>query len=452
MNLDKSSSNQYQQPSALRVCLDQVKPFIVSFSLDSKGSRILQNSIVLAEQSTREIVFQQLFPYSQHLMKNQFANFVLQEFFNYDPLQSLVIEIIGSDIYYTRYSLIEMNAMQNQSSTTEVTKPAPSPKMNWSKVDYMKYRDESFVLRLACLMKDRMIDLSFDKHSCRVVQRSLELLPFDVSTQLIQELQPCIILAVNDHNANHVIQKIVRTQPPNSFLFLLEALADIHVVKEILTNQFSCRVVQHIIDNSPVTMSGTLIRTLINQSNDLVTSSYGNYIMQKIILSSYPNASRDILVALSGRIAELCLHKYSSNVIEKICEYGTDADRRSIINEFMRFQGGSQVMKQHPIVSLLLDTYANYVVQKVLICCGVELRESLCRIIINNAQILSSSMHWRHIITSLNKVAGSISDQHLRQQVLNLVSSNARYLRGTTFPTGNSDTDSRLSPRDFFTQ
>ena len=41
--------------------------------------------------------------------------------------------------------------------------------------------------------------------------------------------------------------------------------------------------------------------------------------------------------SIKGRVIELSNHKFASNVVEKCLEYGSEKDRKEIIDEFMEF-------------------------------------------------------------------------------------------------------------------
>jgi hypothetical protein len=53
----------------------------------------------------------------------------------------------------------------------------------------------------------KVLNLSLQMYSCRVVQRALEVLPLERRVSLVRELQDHAMRCVRDQNGNHVIQK-----------------------------------------------------------------------------------------------------------------------------------------------------------------------------------------------------------------------------------------------------
>ena len=44
-----------------------------------------------------------------------------------------------------------------------------------------------------------------------------------------------------------------------------------------------------------------------------------------------------IVRSIKGKVIELSNHKFASNVVEKCLQYGSEKDRKEIIDEFMEF-------------------------------------------------------------------------------------------------------------------
>jgi mRNA-binding protein PUF3 len=68
---------------------------------------------------------------------------------------------------------------------------------------------------------------------------------------------------------------------------------------------------------------------------DLCQNQYGNYVIQNIIEKQEIGKIISILEVLKGIIFEFSLHKYGSNVIEKLLIYGNARVRKEIINEVL---------------------------------------------------------------------------------------------------------------------
>ena len=59
-----------------------------------------------------------------------------------------------------------------------------------------------------------MRSLSLQMHGCRVIQKALESLPFDMQKEMIVELRESLMKCVEDQNGNHVVQKCIEQLPP----------------------------------------------------------------------------------------------------------------------------------------------------------------------------------------------------------------------------------------------
>merc|ERR1712039_262031 len=96
---------------------------------------------------------------------------------------------------------------------------------------------------------------------------------------------------------------------------------------------------------------------------------FGNYVVQHLICKGggKPNLYiPQIIGALSGRVSELCLHKFSSNVLEKCLAHALEPDRNTIVNELLN-PGNS--LPSVAVKSLLWHQFGNYVVQRALKVC-----------------------------------------------------------------------------------
>lgn len=94
----------------------------------------------------------------------------------------------------------------------------------------------------------------------------------------------------------------------------------------------------------------------------LVQDPFGNYVVQHVILMRSPDTSR-IIDALRGKMFELSLQKFSSNVLEKCLLNSGDKDRNKIINEILN---PPSCLPSEAVHALLFHQYGNYVFQQAL--------------------------------------------------------------------------------------
>jgi len=102
----------------------------------------------------------------------------------------------------------------------------------------------------------------------------------------------------------------------------------------------------------------SIIAQIASHCLDLVQDQFGNYVVQHII-STKPQFAPKIIVAMLGHIPELCVQKFSSNVIEKCLQASVSSSPdlyATIIKE----------ITDADLLALLQDRYANFVIQTAL--------------------------------------------------------------------------------------
>ncbi len=78
-----------------------------------------------------------------------------------------------------------------------------------------------------------------------------------------------------------------------------------------------------------------IIDIVLQEVYELSQDQYGNYLIQHIIEHQNQKEIRSILNQLKGKIFELSIHKYASNVIEKLLTYGSLNIKQIIIEEII---------------------------------------------------------------------------------------------------------------------
>ena len=150
---------------------------------------------------------------------------------------------------------------------------------------------------------------------------------------------------------------------PSEFQFIFDAAYD-HSL-EIATHRHGCCVLQRCLDFGAKEQFQELCKRLLSNIDKLTLDPFGNYVVQYIINKETERHNYDytykIVHLLKPKITELSLHKFGSNVIEKIL-------RTSIVSETMIVEllnnGGEK-----DIQTLLNDSYGNYVLQTALDIC-----------------------------------------------------------------------------------
>ena len=96
-----------------------------------------------------------------------------------------------------------------------------------------------------------------------------------------------------------------------------------------------------------------VIEQISNELIELVSDPFGNYAVSQIIEKWDPRICRPIFEKLATKIFELSIQKYSSCVIEKCLEYGSNGTRSIFIREIGRSER---------LYALVSHNYGNFVI------------------------------------------------------------------------------------------
>ncbi|BGP00131.1 hypothetical protein RTG_00087 [Rhodotorula toruloides ATCC 204091] len=319
--------------------LQDLAGHMVEFSGDQLGSRHIQTKLETATTEERNMVFKEILPNMLQLSTDVFANYVIQKFFEQ-----------GSQVQKTA---------------------------------------------MAKVLEGHVLQLSLQMYGCRVVQKALEYVLVDQQVRLVKELDGNVLKCARDAQSNHVIQRALERVPPEHLLFITNAcVGEVH---SLATHPYGCRVLQRIFENCPAHQTRTLLDELHRSTQHLIQDQYGNYVVQWV-LEKGDTADRSLVIAkVYGQLLPLAQQKFASNVVEKCILYGTDDERRRLIDEVLQTgHDGSSTIK-----AMLVHPYANYVIQKCLHSALSPQREALFAE--TTQQILNlrkySTTYSKHLVT-----------------------------------------------------
>ncbi len=92
----------------------------------------------------------------------------------------------------------------------------------------------------------------------------------------------------------------------------------------------------------------------------LITDQYGNYVTQHVIEHGRDDDRAKIIRLVTMQVVIFSKHKFASNVVEKSIQFGTENQRRGIMEALVR----SNDRGDSPIQILARDQYGNYVIRK----------------------------------------------------------------------------------------
>ncbi|KAL9537449.1 hypothetical protein MBANPS3_011765 [Mucor bainieri] len=345
--------------------LKDIAGHIVEFSGDQHGSRFIQQKLETANSEEKQMVFEEVLPNALQLMTDVFGNYVLQKFFEHG------------------------NQMQKSI--------------------------------LAKQMEGHVLSLSLQMYGCRVVQKALEHVLTEQQATLVGELDGCVLKCIKDQNGNHVIQKAIERVPAQHIQFIIDAFHG--QVYNLATHPYGCRVIQRMFEHCTESQTGPLLDELHRCTNQLVQDQYGNYVIQHILERGRPEDKAKIVDKILGQILPLSKHKFASNVVEKCVDYGSKRDRQLLIEEVIQNRADGT----YPLVTMMKDQYANYVVQKMLDVVDDDQREILVNKIRPHLQSLKKYTYGKHLIQKVEKlgVTYGLQDPNLDQQPANLEDAHA---------------------------
>jgi len=371
----KSSPSINASHSANRVPwgLKEIKGQLVEFAKDQHGSRFIQNQLESSgvDSADKDAVFEEILPNATELCADVFGNYVVQK--------------LLSDV------------------CTEEQKERLVDKA----------------------IKGHMLEHSNHMYSCRVIQKMVEcvfkvgdvkpgpdepggmLYSMEYQDELLCELEGEVLRCVRDANANHVIQKLLESVRPLLRIdFVFDAVKG--SVVELSKHQFGCRVAQRAMENADEERLKFFLEELMQDVENLVRDNFGNYVIQHIIAngSKHPkdsvvNITRARLVRIvTDNLLAFSQQKFSSNVVEKCMETGSQSERRAIIAKMLNDSGSP---RGTTLEQMMKDPYANYVLQSALKLAQPDQRKEIVKIIEENASTLKRLTYGRHILNRLEQ-------------------------------------------------
>ncbi|KAG0333260.1 mRNA binding protein puf3 [Podila horticola] len=321
--------------------LKDIAGSVVEFSGDQHGSRFIQQKLETASEEEKEMVFEEIMPHALQLMTDVFGNYVIQKFFEH-----------GRQDHKTA---------------------------------------------LAKQMEGHVLSLALQMYGCRVVQKGLEHVLSDQQAILVKELDGHVLKCVKDQNGNHVIQKAIECVPMKHIQFIINSFTG--QVYSLATHPYGCRVIQRMFEHCADTKT-PLMDELHRYIPNLVQDQYGNYVIQHILERGKPSEKSLVVSKVVGQVLSLSKHKFASNVVEKCVAYGSKSDRQKLIEEVITTKPDGT----SPLVFMMKDQFANYVVQKMLDVVDGEQRDILVAKIKPHLGSLKKYTYGKHLITKVERL------------------------------------------------
>jgi len=142
-----------------------------------------------------------------------------------------------------------------------------------------------------------------------------------------------------------------------------------------------------------------LLNELYPHISILAQDQYGNYVIQHILEKGKTKDKGLVIQQVKGNILSMSQHKFASNVVEKCIFNAAREDRAAIIDEIVTVRpDGIQ-----PLLVMMKDQFANYVVQRMLDLLDADQRDLLIQKIRAHVVTLRKYTYGKHIISKVDK-------------------------------------------------
>ncbi|VDK52678.1 unnamed protein product [Anisakis simplex] len=327
--------------------LSDLGSHVVEFAQDQHGSRFIQQKLERATVKEKQAVFDEVSAHAQSLMTDVFGNYVIQKFFEYGTPE-------------------QKNQLTNA-------------------------------------IKGNVMNLALQMYGCRVIQKALESIEPDQQMEILKEMEGQVLKCVKDQNGNHVVQKVIERVDPARLQFIIDAFVqpgDNLTVCNLSTHPYGCRVIQRVLEHCTEEQKRPVLDQLHMHIKTLVVDQYGNYVIQHVIEHGSMEDRDRIVNQIKGDVLRFAQHKFASNVIEKCLTCGAPHHKNSLITEVC---GNPNDTMSTPLLMMMKDQFANYVVQKMLDVADSAHRKKMMLAIKPHIPALRKYNYGKHIITKLEK-------------------------------------------------
>ncbi|XP_024972040.1 pumilio homolog 12-like [Cynara cardunculus var. scolymus] len=320
--------------------LKELKGRIYALAKDQNGCRILQAMFERPTMEEVQMVLSEVVDSISDLMKDQFGNYLVQK---------LVVLCNNDQKLQILISLIKV--------PTNII--------------------------LVCM----------NPHGTRAVQKLLENLKDPNQIKLVMKaLHHGAATLANDPNGHHVIQYCLVNFHSDINKPILTEIAD--ECFKVATDRSGCCVLQACVEHSRGEVRTRLVAEIMANSVHLAEDPFGNYVLQHMLGLHIPEFTLLLVRQLQGNFASLSCNKYGSNVVEKcLKESGEEVSTRIIL----------EIIRSPNSYLLLVDPYANFVIQSALKVSKGFAHECLCGLISKHTSSMRSNLYGKKILERFEK-------------------------------------------------
>ncbi|XGW10339.1 hypothetical protein V3C99_012097 [Haemonchus contortus] len=338
--------------------ISDILTHVVEFAKDQHGSRFIQQKLERASVKEKQLLFEEVLANAHALMIDVFGNYVIQKFFEFG---------------------------------TPEQKAA-----------------------LGRTLRGNVMNLALQMYGCRVIQKAMESIDESLQLEILREMEGHVLKCVKDQNGNHVVQKVIEKVKPERLQFIINTFTKNgpDTITQLSMHPYGCRVIQRVLEHCSEEQKRPVLEALHANMSTLIVDQYGNYVVQHVIEHG-SNQDRDRIVQeVAGNVLRYAQHKFASNVIEKCLICAGGHHKTLLIDEVC----GTPNDPQPPILLMMKDQFANYVVQKMLDIADPVYRKKMMYAIKPHIPVLRKYSYGKHIITKLEKYFQKQQYNHAHHQ------------------------------------
>lgn len=247
--------------------------------------------------------------------------------------------------------------------------------------------------------------IACDKRGTHALQALIGLLQLEEEQQLLMNaIKSRVIELSMDPNGTHVVQRLLCCFVPSVTEWIYIAINDRMI--EVAHHPYGLCVLKKCISQAKAGSKhqDMLLKQLARHAMDLVQSPYGNYAIQHALEEWGGNCCQPILHKLEGRMMQLSIQKFSSNVVEKLfCSAPADFRDRFI----------AELVESEKMSVLVNSNYGHYVAKRALQMATPEQSRALLEAIKANLSILPNRrlrVKWEKVMSGQGDFDDDVPD------------------------------------------
>lgn len=241
-------------------------------------------------------------------------------------------------------------------------------------------------------IQENFIQVCKDKKGTHTIQKMVDLVNLPEEEKFFERTLTGHVgkLAI-DQQGTHIIQKIITSFTEENRQFAFEEIKEafLSVSK---TSHGLCVVKKLVANTTKPENRKSMVKFISENAIQLVQDPYGNYAVQEI-MERWPEQDYiPVINKIKEKVAQLSIQKFSSNVVEKCLQISDPEEKNDII---------MHIAKVDKLVSVMRNSYGNYVVQKALYLSNGDAKIALADSIyknIPNIQDKKIKLKWAQLL------------------------------------------------------